>query len=136
MEGFMEVYTSVDDLSWEPHPLAEGAKIKPLVTKRNDDLNVSCILVSVPAGIEIAEHTHEEQVDILYPLKGSAEMFVEGTGTFALTPGVVVRVPKGAKHRIFNVTEELIIYDVFHPATIWINSIDYRQADKIQKKQV
>jgi len=114
----MEVYTNVDDLSWDPHPLAEGVKIKPLVTKRDDDLNVSCILVRVPAGIEIAEHTHDEQVDILFPLKGRAEMFVEETGTFALKPGVVVRVPKGAKHRIFNVTEELIIYDVFHPATI------------------
>ena len=55
---------------------------------------------------------------ILYPLRGRAEMYVEQTGTFALEPGVVVRVPKGAKHRIFNVTEELIIYDVFHPATI------------------
>lgn len=114
----MEVYTNVDDLSWEPHPLAENVKIKPLVTKRDDDLNVSCILVKVPAGIEIIEHTHEEQVDILFPLRGSAEMFVEGTGIFALKPGVMVRVPKGAKHRIFNVTEELIVYDVFHPATL------------------
>jgi len=118
MEVFMEVYTNVDELSWDPHPFAEGVKIKPLVTKRDDDLNVSCILVRVPAGTEIDEHTHEEQVDILYPLSGKADMFVEETGTFTLEPGVVVRVPKGAKHRIFNVTEELIIYDVFHPATI------------------
>jgi len=118
MEVLMEVYTKVDDLFWEPHPLAENVKIKPLVTKRDDDLNVSCILVKFPTGIEIAEHTHEEQVDILFPLRGSAEMFVEGTGTFGLKPGVMVRVPKGAKHRIFNVTEELIVYDVFYPATI------------------
>ena len=45
-------------------------------------------------------------------------MYVEGAGDFSLEPGVVVRVPIGAKHKIFNVTEELIIYDVFHPATI------------------
>ena len=114
----MEVYSNVDELSWRPHQLAEGAKIKPLVTKRDDGLNVSCILVNVPAGVEIPEHTHEDQVDILYPLEGNADMFVEGTGTFALKPGVVVRVPKGAKHRIFNVTQDLVIYDVFHPATI------------------
>jgi quercetin dioxygenase-like cupin family protein len=114
----MEVCTNVDELSWDPHPFADGVKIKPLVTKRDDDLNVSCLLVKVPVGIEIAEHTHEEQVDILYPLRGRAEMYVDQTGTFALKPGVVVRVPKGAKHRIFNVTDELIIYDVFHPATI------------------
>ncbi|CAB1057691.1 hypothetical protein D1BOALGB6SA_2444 [Olavius sp. associated proteobacterium Delta 1] len=45
-------------------------------------------------------------------------MHVEGTGAFALEPGVVVRVPIGVKHKIINVTEELVIYDVFHPATI------------------
>jgi len=114
----MEVCTEVDNLSWDPHPMAEGVKIKPLVTKRDHDLNVSCILVKVPVGIEIQEHTHETQADILYPLQGKAEMFVEGAGNFPLEPGVVVRVPIGAKHKIFNVTEELIVYDVFHPATI------------------
>ena len=114
----MEVYTNVDELSWDPHPFAEGVKIKPLVTKRDDELNVSCLLVKVPVGIDIAEHIHEEQADILYPLRGRAEMFVKQIGTFILEPGVVVRVPKGVQHRIFNVTEELLIYDVFHPATI------------------
>lgn len=114
----MEVCSSLDGLSWQPHPFAKGVIIKPLVTKRGDGLNVSCLLVKVPVGIEIAEHIHEEQVDILYPLKGKAEMFVKGTGVFTLAPGLVVRVPRAVKHRIFNVTEELLIYDVFYPATI------------------
>ena len=114
----MDICTKVDGLTWDPHPLAAGVKIKPLVTKRDHDLNVSCILVKVPAGIEIPEHTHEEQTDILYPLSGKAQMYVEGAGNFTLEPGVVVRVPIGAKHKIFNVTAELVIYDVFHPATI------------------
>ncbi|CAB1063056.1 hypothetical protein D1BOALGB6SA_7839 [Olavius sp. associated proteobacterium Delta 1] len=72
----MEICTEVDNLFWDPHPLGEGVKTKPLVTKREHDLNVSCILVKVPAGIEIPEHTHEEQTDILYPLSGKAEMYV------------------------------------------------------------
>jgi len=112
------VYSKIEDMTWNPHPLAEGVQIKPLVTKKDDGLNVSCILVRVPAGIDIPEHIHAEQVDILYPLSGSAEMYVEGTGTFQLEPGIVVRVPAGVKHKIFNVTEELMVYDVFHPATI------------------
>ena len=114
----MDIFTKVDNQAWEPHPLAKGVDIKPLVTKRDHGLNVSCILVKIPSGIEIPEHTHADQVDILYPIRGKAEMFVEGAGNFSLKPGVVVRVPMGAKHKIFNVTEELIIYDVFHPATI------------------
>jgi quercetin dioxygenase-like cupin family protein len=95
----MDICTKIDQLDWVPHPLAEGVTIKPLVTKRDHDLNVSCILVKIPAGIEIPEHTHDEQVDILYPIRGKAEMFVEGAGNFSLEPGVVVRVPMGAKHR-------------------------------------
>ena len=114
----MDVCTQIDNQAWEPHPLAKGVEIKPLVTKRDHDLNVSCILVKVPAGIEIPEHTHDEQVDILYPIRGKAEMVVEGAGKFSLEPGIVVRVPMGARHQIFNVTDELMIYDVFHPATI------------------
>jgi quercetin dioxygenase-like cupin family protein len=114
----MEVYTKVENLTWKPHPLAEGVYIKPLVTKKADGLNVSCILVKIPVGVDIPEHVHAEQVDILYPLGGNAEMYVEGTGTFKLAPGMVVRVPIGVRHKIFNVTEEVLIYDVFHPATI------------------
>ena len=114
----MQVVKTVADISWRPHPLVKEVNIKPLVTKSEDRLDVTCMLVRVPAGIDIPEHIHEEQVDILYPLQGKAEMNVEGAGTFALEPGVIVRVPKGTKHRIFNVTEELLVYDLFQPATL------------------
>ena len=114
----MDVVKTVADISWRPHPLVKEVKIKPLVTKSEDRLNLTCMLVRVPAGIDIPEHIHQEQVDILYPIQGKAEMNVEGAGTFPLQPGVIVRVPKGIKHKIFNVTEELLVYDVFHPATL------------------
>ncbi len=114
----MEFCTNIDSISWAPHPVAEGVEIKPLVTKKEHGLNVTCVLVKVPAGIEVTEHIHETQADILYPLQGRAEMYVEGAGNLELKPGVVVRVPMGVKHRIFNVTEELLLYDVFQPATI------------------
>ncbi|MDX1778766.1 MAG: cupin domain-containing protein [Thermodesulfobacteriota bacterium] len=114
----MEIVKTVDDIAWRPHPLVKEVNIKPLVTKGEDGLDVTCLLVRVPAGIEIPEHVHDEQVDILYPLLGKAEVNVDGAGTFALKPGVIIRVPKGTKHKIFNVTEELLVYDVFQPATL------------------
>ena len=113
----MEIYKIVGDISWRPHPLVKEVSIKPLATKSEDGLDVTCMLVRIPAGKEIPEHVHKEQVDILYPLQGQAEMRVEGAGTFTLKPGIVVRVPKNIKHQIFNVTEELLVYDVFQPAT-------------------
>jgi quercetin dioxygenase-like cupin family protein len=114
----MEIVKTVGDIAWRPHPLVTGVDIKPLATKSEDGLNVTCMLVRIPAGKEIPEHIHQEQVDILYPLEGQAEMVVEENGTFPLKPGKVVRVPKGTKHKIINVTEALLIYDVFQPATL------------------
>ena len=112
----MEICKTVADISWLPHPLFKNVTIKPLVTQKEDGLDVTCMLVRVPAGQEIPEHIHEVQMDILYPLQGQAEMHVDGAGEFPLKPGMVVRVPKNTKHYIFNVTEELLIYDVFQPA--------------------
>jgi hypothetical protein len=93
----MEIVKAVDDIAWRPHPVVKEVSIKPLATKSEDGLNVTCIL---------------------YPIHGKAEMHVEGAGTFPLNPGIIVRVPKGTKHKIFNVIEELLIYDVFQPATL------------------
>ena len=45
-------------------------------------------------------------------------MAVEGSKDFALEPGVIVRVPKGKKHRICGMSEDLLIYDVFWPALL------------------
>jgi len=114
----MEICKTIANISWRPHPIAEGVNIKPLATKGEDDLDVTCLLLRVPPGKKIPEHTHEEQVDIVYPLQGEAEMYVDGAGTFALKPGIVVIVPTGAKHGISDVTEELLIYDIFQPATL------------------
>ncbi len=114
----MEVYRSVEEVSWMPHPTVRGVTIKPLISKKEHGLNVTCMLVNVPAGKEVPEHIHEEQDDILYLLQGKAVMWVDGTGDFSLEPGVIVRVPKGKKHKIFDVTQDLLVYDVFCPALI------------------
>ena len=114
----MKVNRSVDKISWVPHPTVQGVKIKPLISEKEHGLDVTCMLVNVPAGKEVPEHIHENQEDILYPLQGRAVMWVDGTGNFSLEPGVIVRVPKGKKHKITNITEDLLIYDVFFPALL------------------
>lgn len=114
----MQTNRPVESIDWEPHPTVPGVKIKPMVTKKNDNLDVSCILVHVPAGGEVPEHIHDIQDDIIYPLAGKASMWVDGTGTFPLEPGSIVRVPKGTRHKVFDVVENLLVYDVFSPALV------------------
>lgn len=112
----MEVNRSVENISWVPHPTAQEVKIKPLISEKEHGLNVTCMLVNVPVGREVPEHIHENQDDILYPLQGRAVMWVDGAESFLLEPGVIVQVPKGTKHKIDSVTEDLLLYDVFSPA--------------------
>ena len=114
----MDAHRLVESIPWVPHPTAPDVQIKPMITLKEYALDVTCMLVKVPAGKEVPEHIHETQDDILYPLEGKAVMWVDGGEDFILEPGVVVRVPKGVKHKIFDVTEELLIYDVFCPALI------------------
>jgi quercetin dioxygenase-like cupin family protein len=86
----MEAYRSVEEISWTPHPVAQGVEIKPLISKKEHGLHVTCMLVTIPVGNHVPEHIHEEQDDILYPLQGKAIMWVDGTGNFSLEPGIIV----------------------------------------------
>ena len=112
----MKVQRSVDNIPWVPHPTAQGVRIKPMISEKEHGLNVTCMLVNIPVDKEVPEHIHDSQDDIIYPLQGKASMWVDGTGIFSLEPGVIVRVPKGTKHRVYDVAEELLVYDVFFPA--------------------
>jgi quercetin dioxygenase-like cupin family protein len=110
--------TNTEELDWQPHPTVEGVEIKVLVSQGVQGTDVTCMLVRIGRGLEVPEHIHDQSDDILYPLSGRARMWVEGGEDFSLEPGVIVRVPQGTRHRIFDVNEELLIYDVFWPAVL------------------
>lgn len=42
-------------------------------------------------------------------------MWIEGMKEFKLEPGTFVSVPKGRRHRTYDVKKDLLIYDVFMP---------------------
>lgn len=108
----------VEELEWQPHKTVEGVEIKVLISKAVQGTGVTCMLVRIGRGLKVPEHIHEDSDDILYPLSGKAKMWVEGSGEFSLEPGVIVRVPQGTKHRIYDVSEDLLIYDVFWSALL------------------
>ena len=68
-------------------------------------------------GVEIAEHIHHAQDDIIYVLQGRFKLRAEGAD-HEVNKGTLIRVPKGIKHMIYDMQEDTLLYDVFVPATL------------------
>jgi quercetin dioxygenase-like cupin family protein len=102
------------ELTWEPHPYLP-IQIKPFLSKRADQADVTIFLVRLPVGKEIPEHVHETQEDIIFIVAGKGKMWIDGVGEFVLERGTFVRVPQNTRHRMYDVTEEILNYDVFTP---------------------
>ncbi|MGB9698309.1 MAG: cupin domain-containing protein [Thermodesulfobacteriota bacterium] len=102
------------ELPWQPHPFLP-IQIKPFLTQKDDQSPLTCFLVKIPAGDEIPVHIHETQEDIIFILAGQGKMWIEGEGEFPISKGSFIRVPKNTRHRIFDVQEEILNFDVFVP---------------------
>jgi len=111
----MSIVKRLDSVAETEHPFLENVGMRTLYSKRDDGAEITCFVVRCAVGSEIEEHIHQEEADIIYILQGKATMWVEDRGDFALEPGVFVVVPKGLRHRTYDVEEELFIYDVFTP---------------------
>lgn len=114
----MKVIIKEDEQTWLPHPVAKGVKIKVLISKKEHNENVTIMLVKIAKGLEVPAHTHTLQSDIFYPLSGRFKMWVDKVGEFEVRTGMVVRIPKGIKHKLYNVQEDTLLYDIFSPATL------------------
>ena len=115
----METLFDMEALLWEDHPTVHNVSIKKIITTAQFGKdNPSILLVKIPVDVEVPEHVHENSKDILFILSGQAAMWIEGTGTVDLHEGIVVQVPRNTSHRIFDVTDELLIYDVFSPGIL------------------
>ena len=111
----MSIVRRLGDIEEAAHPFLADIGMRTLFSRRDDGGGVTCFMVRCDVGAEIEEHVHQEETDIIYVLKGKATMWIEDRGSFPLEPGVFVVVPKGFRHRTYDVEEELLIYDVFSP---------------------
>ena len=102
------------DVEWAPHPFLP-IQIKSFLSKKDDGGDITIFLVKIPAGREIPVHVHETQEDIIFILAGRAKMWIDGVGDFDIEKGTFIRVPKNTQHRIYDVTEDILNYDVFTP---------------------
>jgi quercetin dioxygenase-like cupin family protein len=106
------------EMDWNPHPKFKGVEIAYLLTKREDDVDVTCAIVHWKVGAEVPKHIHEDSDDILYVLQGKAKIWIEAYGDIPLIAGSFVRVPKGVLHQPHDIEEDLIAHDTWFPAMV------------------
>ena len=112
----MKYETKENDIKWKPHPAGhEGVKMKVIRSEEKDSTQSTIAWVLVEEGAGVPEHTHEESDDYLYILDGKAKMKV-GDDVYEIEEGSHITVPRQTIHEIFDVEEDLYIYDVFSPA--------------------
>ena len=111
----MSIVRKIYELDETKHPFLKDIGMRVLYSKNGDGADITCFIVRCGVGSKIEEHVHQDENDVIYVLRGRATMWVEDRGNFCLEPGVFVVVPKGLKHRTYDVTEELTIYDTFIP---------------------
>jgi quercetin dioxygenase-like cupin family protein len=110
------IIKDIENICWTPHKFADEVEVKYLITQKEEDVDITCMLVHIPRGKEIPEHVHEIQADILFPLKGLGTVWIEGLGDRILKPGSSVCISPRTKHKIYDVREDLLVHDVFCPA--------------------
>jgi len=111
------IYKELKQMQSKSHPLNPQVKLTYLLTKKEDDVEVTIIHAFVPKDSDIPEHVHEVN-DIIYPISGKATIWIDGIGDMKLEPGVIVNVPPGILHKVYNVIEDLVVFDVFSGAII------------------
>ena len=104
-----------DAITWEPHPQLANAEVGYLLSNRDENAGITCMLVHLPVGTEVEKHIHENSDDIIYVVKGKATLWIETVGDVPLKKGVFVRIPKGVLHQPHDIEEDMLIYDVFFP---------------------
>ncbi|MBN2179401.1 MAG: cupin domain-containing protein [Deltaproteobacteria bacterium] len=112
----MKILYNTEVLPWVDHPTVKNVSIKKIITKEQfGEESPTIIMVKIPAHVEVPEHIHDKSEDILFILSGRGTMWIDEIGEMTLQKGTVVRVPRNTKHRIFDVSEDLLVYDVFSP---------------------
>jgi len=113
----MAFVINLNSLEMKPHPKFEGVKIGYILTKeKHKELSITVLEVS--PGVEIPLHSHEKEVDTIFILEGSAEVFLNETWIKAKEGDVIIVSPKEV-HGVKAVGEKTLKCYIVHAPALW-----------------
>jgi uncharacterized RmlC-like cupin family protein len=93
-------------------------EFKYLLTKAEDNVDITFCFVKVEPGTDVEAHVHETQDDIIYMVSGSVKMWVEKEGDFEVKGGQMIKIPKGVKHKPYDHSPDFLCMEIFLPAMV------------------
>jgi len=108
---------NLKDLEMKPHPKFEGVKIGYILTKEKHP-ELSITVLEILPGAEIPLHTHKKEVDTIFILEGSAEVFLNETWRRVKEGDVIIISPKEV-HGVKAVGEKPLKCYIVHAPALW-----------------
>ena len=97
----------ISDLPGYSPPAHHGTVNRRLVT-REFGAGFEMILGQVAPGGEASRHYHVEEAQVVYILKGEAEVALGDAPPRRCGPGTIVRIPRGLTHEVVTIGEETL----------------------------
>lgn len=101
------------DIHFLQHPQFKGVGIAWLMSGDDGAAAMSCALVEMTSAATVKAHTHPFEDDIVYCLRGSAKMWMDGVGDIDVSEGTFVRVPAGVAHCLHDFSDDFKAFDMF-----------------------
>jgi quercetin dioxygenase-like cupin family protein len=89
-------------------PPAHSGMVNRRLVGREFGAGFEMILGQVAPGGEASRHYHVEEAQIVYILKGEAEIALGDDAPRRVGPGTVIRIPKGLAHEVVTAGEEAL----------------------------
>ena len=89
-------------------PPAHSGTVNRRLVGREFGAGFEMILGQVAPGGEASRHYHVDEAQIVYILKGEADVALGGEAPRRCGPGTVIRIPKGLAHEVVTVGDETL----------------------------
>ena len=114
---FQDRREAIEQMQWVPHPKFDGAFMKHLVRKADNDNHASVHLVKIEPGRMLEDHIHEGEWEYHNVLAGSGIGYLDGK-EMKYVPGTMAIIPKARTHKVVAGEEGMLLMATFLPGLV------------------